>query len=437
MAASYDVAIIGAGVTGTALLHVLTRYTDVGSVAVLERYREVAQVNSKSTANSQTLHLGDIETNYSPQKALKVSTAARRVARYLERAGRDGIAQTHSKMVLGVGQAEVELLRKRYLDLKPIFPGLEVLDRDALAKAEPAVVAGRPESEAVAALRAGEGLTVDFGRLSTSFVMDARASGKKLDEYFGVQVAGIARRRERFRVDAGSVKIDARAVVCAAGATSLLFAHELGVGLEYAILPVAGDFFSAPRVLNGKVYTVQDERLPFAAVHGDPDSNDPHITRFGPTARVLPLLERGDLLSFFGFLRSTRLDPRLALRLCGLLADDAIRGFAWKNALYTLPWLGRARFAEEARKIVPGLRASDLRPADRPGGIRPQLVDRRSGRLHMGEAKLVGEGILFDVTPSPGASVCLKNAEEDARLLSSWLGLRFDEVSFSRDFEAT
>lgn len=430
----YDVAIIGAGVTGTALLHVLTRYTDVGSVAILERYREVAQVNSKSTANSQTLHLGDIETNYSPEKARLVSTAARRVATYLERVGRPGICQTHSKMVLGVGQAEVDLLRARYVDLKPIFPGLEVLDREALAKAEPAVVSGRPDSEHVAALRAGEGLTVDFGRLSTSFVMDARESGKRFDEYFGVHVSTIARRGERFRIDAGSALVEARAVVCAAGATSLLFAHELGVGLEYAILPVAGDFYNAPRVLNGKVYTVQNERLPFAAVHGDPDANDPRITRFGPTALVLPLLERGDLLSFFGFLRSTRLDPLLALRLCGLLADHAIRGFAWKNALYTVPWLGRARFTEEARKIVPSLRANDLRPADWPGGIRPQLVDRRTGRLHMGEAKLIGERILFDVTPSPGASVCLKNAEDDARLIAGWLGLRFDDEAFGRDF---
>ncbi|MBI5202638.1 MAG: FAD-dependent oxidoreductase [Elusimicrobia bacterium] len=431
---TYDVAIIGAGVTGTALLHVLTKYTDVGSVAVLERYREVAQVNSKSTANSQTLHFGDIETNYSAEKARKVSVASRRVVKYLEKANRKGIHQIHSKMVLGVGQAEVDLLRKRHLDLKPIFPELEMLDRDLLAKAEPLVVEGRRADVPLCALKTAEGLAVDFGRLSTSFVMDAKETGKRFDSFFGVDVRSIQRKGKHFVVDAGSTVVEARCVVAAAGGMSLVFAHDLGLGLEYALLPVAGDFFNAPRVLNGKVYTVQDNRLPFAAVHGDPDTNDPNVTRFGPTARVLPLLERGRWSSFIGFLWSTRFDPMLAFRLCGLLADDAIRGFAAKNALYTVPWIGTRLFAEEARKIVPTLKPEDLTPTEWPGGIRPQLVDRKTGKLYMGEAKIVGEGILFDVTPSPGASVCLKNAEDDAKLVAGWLDLKFDEAAFARDF---
>ncbi len=431
---TYDVAIVGAGVTGTALLHVLTRYTDVGSVALLERYRDVAQVNSKSTANSQTLHFGDIETNYSPEKARKVSVASRRVVRYLKNAGREGIHQVHSKMVLGVGEAEVDGLRLRHLALKEIFPELELLDRAKLARTEPAVVEGRPKDVPLAALRSSEGLAVDFGRLSTSFVMDARESGKRFDSFFGVQVASITRRGKHFHVDAGEAQVDAKTVVAAAGGMSLVFAHALDLGLEYAVLPVAGDFFNAPRVLNGKVYTVQDDRLPFAAVHGDPDTNDPNVTRFGPTARVLPLLERGRWMSFLGFLRSTRFDPLLAFRLCGLLADDAIRGFAAKNALYSVPWIGRRLFADEVRKIVPTLDADSLTPTPWPGGIRPQLVDRRTGKLHMGEAKIVGDRILFDVTPSPGASVCLKNAEDDARLVAGWLGLSFDEASFARDY---
>ena len=70
-----DVAVIGAGVTGAAVLHVLARYTGIESIDILEKYPAVAQVNSKSTANSQTLHFGDIETNYSAAKAAKVKRA--------------------------------------------------------------------------------------------------------------------------------------------------------------------------------------------------------------------------------------------------------------------------------------------------------------------------------------------------------------------------
>ena len=57
----YDVLIIGAGVTGTALLYVLSRYTNIKKIALLEKYETIASVNSNKTNNSQTLHVGDID----------------------------------------------------------------------------------------------------------------------------------------------------------------------------------------------------------------------------------------------------------------------------------------------------------------------------------------------------------------------------------------
>lgn len=421
---TYDVAVVGAGVTGTALLHVLARRTDVGRVALVESYASPAQVNSKSTANSQTLHFGDIETNYSVEKARRVAEAAGKVAAYLELSGAKGLCSPCAKMVLGVGAEEVALLRRRFSALKDVFPGLTFLERDALGEAEPAVVRGRSPDVPLAALKAAPGCAVDYGRLSESFLSDAKSAGLKLDCFFGVRVRAIEKRGGVYRLDPPGV--EAKAVVCAAGGMSLLFAHRLGVGLEYGILPVAGDYYLAPRVLNGKVYTVQDDRLPFAAVHGDPDLLDASVTRFGPTARVLPLLERGSLGSVWSFLKSTRADPRLAWTAFKLLGDDAVRRFAVENAVYTLPVIGRRAFAATARKIVPELSGSDLRPAPWAGGVRPQLVDKRAGTLPLGEAKLVGNNILFDVTPSPGASTCLKGAEDDARTLCRWLGRKFD-----------
>jgi len=65
----YDVLIVGGGVSGAALFYVLSKYTNIPRIALLEKYNEVAQVNSKASNNSQTLHTGDIETNYSFKKA--------------------------------------------------------------------------------------------------------------------------------------------------------------------------------------------------------------------------------------------------------------------------------------------------------------------------------------------------------------------------------
>ena len=57
----YQVNIIGGGVTGTALLYMLSNYTDIESVALLEKYPSIAPLNSNSKSNSQSLHFGDIE----------------------------------------------------------------------------------------------------------------------------------------------------------------------------------------------------------------------------------------------------------------------------------------------------------------------------------------------------------------------------------------
>jgi malate dehydrogenase (quinone) len=53
----------------------------------------------------------------------------------------------------------------------------------------------------------------------------------------------------------------------------------------------------------------------------------------------------------------------------------------------------------------------------------------------MGEAKIVGDDIIFNITPSPGASTCLKNAMRDTRTLLSFLDgdYAFDETAFRAD----
>ena len=68
--AVYDVLIIGGGVSGTALLYELAQFTDLKNIALLEKYDSVAAVNSSARNNSQTLHCGDIETNYTLEKAV-------------------------------------------------------------------------------------------------------------------------------------------------------------------------------------------------------------------------------------------------------------------------------------------------------------------------------------------------------------------------------
>jgi malate dehydrogenase (quinone) len=232
----------------------------------------------------------------------------------------------------------------------------------------------------------------------------------------------------------GRSQVRARQVVVNAGAHSLLMAQRMGFGLQYSCLPVAGSFYFTPACLNGKVYTVQNDRLPFAALHGDPDVRVPGQTRFGPTALLLPRLERYVAASFWQFLQVLRLDGAVLAVLWQLFGVADIRHYILRNLLYEVPWLRRRLFLADVRKIVPGLRLEDLRFAEGFGGVRPQLIDKQARRLMLGEVSIPAvAGLVFHVTPSPGGTCCLGIAEQDAAAIADRLACRFDRARLERE----
>lgn len=117
----YDVMVVGGGISGTALIYQLARYTNVQKIALLEKYDRLAALNSNARSNSQTLHCGDIETNYTLEKAAKVKDAAQMLVRYAEsHADKDRYIRKFPKMVLGVGAEECAKLRARYEEFRPV-----------------------------------------------------------------------------------------------------------------------------------------------------------------------------------------------------------------------------------------------------------------------------------------------------------------------------
>ncbi|MGV0023895.1 FAD-dependent oxidoreductase [Phormidesmis priestleyi] len=444
MAELYDVVIIGGGVTGTALLYALSKFTDLKRVALLEKYSTIATVNSKATNNSQTIHCGDIETNYTLEKALKVRRAAQMLVRYGEQlppAIRDKVIYKFPKMVLGIGDSECELLHHRYTEFQPHFSGMQFLEKAQIAEVEPNVVNlnghDRPEPLTAIALL-NEYTAINYGTLSQSFVEQAQTTDKTIDLRLGTQVQAIEPVGENYQITTAEDTLMARFVVVSAGGHSLLFAHRMGIGLEYSCLPIAGNFYFTPQVLNGKVYTVQNDKLPFAAIHGDPDVTVPGKTRFGPTALPLPLLERYHLRTLGEYLEVLRLDGKVVSVLWDLLKVPDIRNYIFKNMAFEVPLVDRRLFLQDARKIVPSLRLSDLKFAHGVGGIRPQLIDKTQQKLILGQAEIdPGNGIRFNITPSPGATNCLNSAEQDLLRIQQHLGCRFDRSWFESEVSVT
>ncbi|MGO2415849.1 MAG: FAD-dependent oxidoreductase, partial [Cobetia crustatorum] len=180
--------------------------------------------------------------------------------------------------------------------------------------------------------------------------------------------------------------------------------------------------------------TIQNENLPFAAVHGDPDVLVEGKTRFGPTALMLPLLERYNGKTFWEFLKVLRLDRNVVKALWDLMKVRDIRNYIFKNFMFEVPILRERLFHGDIKKIVPSLEVKDVSFAKGFGGVRPQLIDKSKQKLVMGEAKInPGTGIVFNMTPSPGGTSCLGNAEKDMFLAQEFLGFNIDMEAFERD----
>jgi malate:quinone oxidoreductase len=440
----YDVIIIGGGITGSALAYVLAEFSGIENIALLEKYEGLATLNSKASANSQTIHCGDIETNYDLQKATEVKRKADMIVKYCQKHGYENkFLFQGQKMALGVGESEVELIKERFEKFKELYPYLQLFDKEELKKIEPKLVfdeRGEERAEDIVAMGVQSGVytTIDYGAMANSFVQNAKnVEGKTCDLYLNTEVQNITKVGDKFYIrTANRLSLSADFVVVDAGAHSLWLAHKMGLGQDLSTICIAGSFYlTKQKLLNGKVYMVQNPKLPFAALHGDPDLLAGGCTRFGPTALTMPKLERyKGCRSVPEFFQSLNFDMDVAKVIWQNFGDSEVRDFLIRNIGFEIPILGKKLFVKNARKIIPSIREEDIYYAKGFGGVRPQVISHSQKKLLLGEAR-IGEnpGIIFNMTPSPGATSCLGNALRDAKSACEYLGVSFDDAKFDAE----
>ena len=440
----YDVIIIGGGITGSALAYVLVEFSGIKNIALLEKYEGLATLNSKASANSQTIHCGDIETNYDLQKATEVKRKADMIVKYCQKHGYENkFLFQGQKMALGVGESEVELIKDRFEKFKELYPYLQLFGKEELKKIEPKLVfdgRGEERAEDIVAMGVQSGVytTIDYGAMANSFVQNAKnVEGKTCDLYLNTEVQNITKVGDKLYIrTANRLSLSADFVVVDAGAHSLWLAHKMGLGQDLSTICIAGSFYlTKQKLLNGKVYMVQNPKLPFAALHGDPDLLAGGCTRFGPTALTLPKLERyKGCRSVPEFFQSLNFDMDVAKVIWQNFGDSEVRDFLIRNIGFEIPILGKKLFVKNARKIIPSIREEDIYYAKGFGGVRPQVISHSQKKLLLGEAR-IGEnpGVIFNMTPSPGATSCLGNALRDAKSACEYLGVSFDDAKFDAE----
>lgn len=440
----YEVVVIGGGITGAALLYELARYTDIKNIALVEKYEGIATLNSKGTANSQTIHCGDIETNYTFEKAKKVKRTADMVVKYgLQYGYQNKFMFANQKMAMGVGEREVDIIKERFEIFKELYPYLELFDKEKLKEIEPKIVFDengneRPENIISMGVQKEVYTTINYGAMAISLTENAKKQeNKTCDIFLNTEVLGITHIGDKFFLRTrNNMAISANFVVVDAGAHSLWLAHRMGYGKNMGCLSMAGSFYlTKQHLLNGKVYMVQNPKLPFAALHGDPDILADGCTRFGPTALALPKLERyKGLKSVPEYFQTLNFSKEVVQILWDLIKDSDIRNYVFRNYLFEIPEIGKKLFVEDAKKIVPSLKTEDIYYAKGFGGVRPQVLNRTEKKLMLGEASIDTEkGIIFNMTPSPGATSCLGNAERDVKKVCAFLNKTFNEQKFTAE----
>jgi len=448
----FQVIIIGAGVTGTALFYTLSKYTNLNSIAIIEKETEVAKINSHNTKNAQTLHFGDIETHYSAEKAKKVKEAADLVAGYVENYNKTDSYYKNHKLAIGAGAKEIKKVTEHYEEVKHIFPKMKLIDKEEIEKLEPFITKNRKSKQNIKAIYSPDGFAINYSKLSEHFIKDSKENNKqsKSNKILSINLNEKIKKLETikqnskndnknknqiFKITSNNNVYTCNILAVCAGAHSLIFAKQLGYGKQFGILPVAGSLFTTnQKFLNGKCYTVQNKKLPFSAIHGDPDVTNQNITRFGPTAKFIPLLERHRYKTIIDFITASALSHKAGMSIVNILADPTLLKYIITNTLYDIPLLGRYLFTKKIQRIIPSIKMSQVKKAKGYGGIRPQIVNVNKKALQMGEAKITGDNCFFSITPSPGASVCLKNAQENTKEIIDWINHKKDNSNRSYKF---
>ncbi|GAA9429009.1 FAD-dependent oxidoreductase [Helicobacter pylori] len=442
MSMEFDAVIIGGGVSGCATFYTLSEYSSLKRVAIVEKCSKLAQISSSAKANSQTIHDGSIETNYTSEKAKKVRLSAYKTRQYaLNKGLQNEVIFETQKMAIGVGDEECEFMKKRYESFKEIFVGLEEFDKQKIKELEPNVILGANGIDRHENI-IGHGYqkdwsTMNFAKLSENFVEEALKLKPNNQVFLNFKVKKIEKRNDTYAViSEDTEEVYAKFVLVNAGSYALPLAQSMGYGLDLGCFPVAGSFYFVPDLLRGKVYTVQNPKLPFAAVHGDPDAVIKGKTRIGPTALVMPKLERNKcwLKGISLELLKMDLNKDVFKIAFDLMSDKEIRNYVFKNMVFELPVIGKRKFLKDAQKIIPSLSLEDLEYAHGFGEVRPQVLDKTKRKLELGEKKIcTHKGITFNMTPSPGATSCLQNALVDSQEIAAYLGESFELERFYKD----
>nr|XP_057913010.1 L-2-hydroxyglutarate dehydrogenase, mitochondrial [Doryrhamphus excisus] len=406
--ASYDVAVVGAGIVGLATARELILRHPTLSFILLEKEKDLAA--HQSGHNSGVIHSG---IYYTPG-SLKARLCVRGATLAYEYCDKKGLPYKKcGKLIVAVEQEEIPRLQALYeRGQKNNVRDLSIVDAKGIRERE-------PYCKGIMALDSPHTGIVDWRQVALQYGKDfEEAGGKVLTEYEVNDIsmvkespAGGAAEGLKYPIgikDKKGNQVRCRYVLTCGGLYSDRLSQISGCSREPRIVPFRGDYLvlkpEKHYLVKGNIYPVPDPRFPFLGVHFTPRMDG--SIWLGPNA-VLAFKREGykvydinvrdlaDALSFRGL-------QKLVLRNITYGVGEMYRGIFIGAQVKIL------------QKYIPELSRGDVLRG--PAGVRAQALDRDGNLVD----DFVFDGGVGDVgsrvlhvrnAPSPAATSSLAIAE--------------------------
>jgi L-2-hydroxyglutarate oxidase LhgO len=384
---SYDIAIIGGGIVGLASARAILERAPRARLVILEKEAELAR--HQTGHNSGVIHSG---IYYKPgsYKARLCVEGARLMKDYCDK---HGIAvDTCGKVIVATSEAELPRLKTLYeRGVANGVPGVTMIDAARLKEIE-------PQASALAAIHSPQTAIVDYSRVAETLARELTTAGVTFERNF--RVTSIERVRGTLRLSAPDGHlVTATHLVNCAGLHSDSVARLAGAAPDVQIVPFRGEYYmlrpDRRGLVKGLIYPVPDPEFPFLGVHftrtihGDVEA--------GPNA-VLAFAREG-----YSWRR---------VRPAELLATLRFSGFRvmarkyWKTGAYEMyRSLSKGAFVRALQRLVPALRAEDIRPGG--AGVRAQAVTADGALVDDFRIVQTADAVHVLNAPSPAATASL------------------------------
>ena len=359
--ASFDIAIIGAGVVGLATaMDIATHRPDLRLI-VLEKESTVAA--HQTGHNSGVIHAG---LYYKPG-SLKAQMAVEGARRMIEFCGEHDLPyELCGKVVVAISEEELprlEELHRRGVANK--VPGLTKITAGEIVDYE-------PHATGIAGLWSPNTGIVDYIAVTKKYAEIVEEHGGEIR--LNTKVTGLLDERDSIVLQTTNQSMRTRGLINCAGLQSDLIAKMMmGSDQSVRIVPFRGEYHklapASQTLVRGLIYPVPDPRFPFLGVHFTKKLDG--SVEAGPNA-VLAFAREGYHKS----------DVSLS-HVAGLIAFPGFWAMAaryWRMGLGEMvrSWYKPA-FVRALRTLLPELGMDDVAPGG--AGVRAQAMDRKGNLL--------------------------------------------------------